>query len=281
LFREQSHQRPEVVDPNQLENALANLAVNARDAMPSGGWLTIETGNCFLDEAYVATLAEPVKSGQFVMIAVADTCGGMDPATIERAFEPFFTAKHVGNGTGLGLSQVCGFVRQSAGHVHIYSEPGEGTAVKLYLPRYVGTELNVDVATPNSESPRAIGTECILEVEDDDALRAYTAEILRELGYFVLEAPHGQDALRVQAEQQQIDLLFTDIVMPGGMNGRQLADEALVRRPGLKLLFTTGYSRNAVVHHRRLDPGVQMTGKPFSIMELASKVRAILDSRAE
>jgi signal transduction histidine kinase len=266
------------VDPNQLENALVNLAVNARDAMPSGGRLTIETGNCYLDEAYVATLAEPVRSGQFVMIAVADTGGGMDPETIERAFEPFFTTKGVGKGTGLGLSQVYGFVRQSAGHVRIYSEPGEGTAVKLYLPRYVGTDLNLDVATPRSDSPRAIGTECILVVEDDDALRAYTVEILRELGYFVLEAPRGQDALRVLADQPQIDLLFTDIVMPGGMNGRQLADEALVRRPGLKVLFTTGYTRNAIVHHGRLDPGVQLIGKPFSMDALASKVRAILDS---
>jgi signal transduction histidine kinase len=268
------------VDPNQLESALVNLAINARDAMPSGGRLTIETANCYLDETYVATLAEPVRPGQYVMIAVTDSGDGMDAATLERAFEPFFTTKGVGKGTGLGLSQVYGFVRQSAGHVRIYSETGEGAAVKLYLPRYVGTDRAPEVTARNRDSPGAIGTECVLVVEDDDALRGYTVEILRELGYFVTEAPRGQDALRVLETEQQIDLLFTDIVMPGGMNGRQLADAALIRRPGLKVLFTTGYTRNAIVHHGRLDPGVQMIGKPFSMDALASKVRAILDGSA-
>jgi CheY-like chemotaxis protein len=265
-------------DPNQLENALVNLAVNARDAMPNGGKLTIETENSYLDDAYVSTLAEPVKAGQYVMIAVADTGTGMDEATLQRAFEPFFTTKDVGRGTGLGLSQVYGFVRQSAGHVRIYSEPGEGTAVKIYLPRYFGTGKNAENAPSIRESPRAIGIECILVVEDDDALRAYTAEILGELGYWVLEAQHGQEALRLLEGAQQVDLLFTDIVMPGGMNGRQLADEAILRRPGLKVLFTTGYTRNAIVHHGRLDPGVQSIGKPFSMDTLATKVRDILDS---
>jgi CheY-like chemotaxis protein len=264
-------------DPNQLENALVNLAVNARDAMPDGGKLTIETQNCFLDEAYVATLAEPVNPGQYVMIAVADSGSGMDAATIARSFEPFFTTKEVGKGTGLGLSQVYGFVRQSDGHVRIYSELGEGTSVKIYLPRYLGPAGKAAPALQKHPLARAIGTEYILVVEDDDALRAYTVETLSELGYHVFAAQHGLQALSVLEAPRQIDLLFTDIVMPGGMNGRQLADEALLRRPGLKILFATGYTRNAIVHQGRLDAGVQMIGKPFSMVALASKVRAMLD----
>jgi PAS domain S-box-containing protein len=264
-------------DPNQLENALVNLAVNARDSMPTGGKLTIETQNCFLDDGYVATLAEPVRPGQYVLIAVADTGSGMDANTITRAFEPFFTTKDVGKGTGLGLSQVYGFVRQSDGHVRIYSEPGEGTSVKIYLPRYFGTADKSVPILRKHDLARAIGAECILVVEDDHALRSYTVEILRELGYHVLEAQHGLDALPVLESLQQIDLLFTDIVMPGGMNGRQLADAALSRKPGLKVLFATGYSRNAIVHQGRMDPGVEMIGKPFSMVALATKVRAILD----
>ncbi len=266
-----------LADPNQLENALLNLAVNARDAMPDGGKLTIETQNCYLDDGYVAGLVEPVKPGQYVMIAVADTGAGMDATTIERAFEPFFTTKGVGKGTGLGLSQVYGFVRQSSGHVRIYSEPGEGTSVKIYLPRYTGADHQIAQATARRDPARAIGNERILVVEDDEALRIYTVEILSELGYHVFESQHGRDALRLLDTPQPIDLLFTDIVMPGGMNGRQLADAALQRRPGLKVLFTTGYTRNAIVHQGRLDPGVQMIGKPFSMEALASKVRDILD----
>jgi CheY-like chemotaxis protein len=264
-------------DPNQLENALLNLAVNARDAMPDGGKLTIETQNCYLDAAYVENLVEPIKAGQYVMIAVADSGIGMDAATIERAFEPFFTTKGVGKGTGLGLSQVYGFVRQSSGHVRIYSEPGEGTSVKVYLPRYFGSDQRVNPVRQRRDASRAIGVECILVVEDDDALRAYTTELLSELGYHVFEAQHGRDALRMLETAQKFDLLFTDIVMPGGMNGRQLADAALLRRPGLKVLFTTGYTRNAIVHQGRLDPGVQMIGKPFSMDALAAKVRDMLD----
>jgi signal transduction histidine kinase len=264
-------------DPNQLENALVNLAVNARDAMPDGGKLTIETENRYLDDAYVATVAEPVGPGQYVMIAVADSGTGMDPATVERAFEPFFTTKDIGKGTGLGLSQVYGFVRQSAGHIRIYSELGEGTSVKIYLPRYFGTTGKIGAVLQMRDPARAIGTECVLVVEDDYALRVYTVELLSELGYHVLEAQHGPDALAILDTPQPIDLLFTDVVMPGGMNGRQLADEAVARRPGLKVLFATGYSRNAIVHQGRLDPGVQMIGKPFSMDALASKVRAMLD----
>ena len=263
-------------DPNQLENALLNLAINARDAMPDGGKLTIETQNCYLDEAYVEALPEPVRPGQYVMIAVADTGHGMDAATINRAFEPFFTTKDVGKGTGLGLSQVYGFVRQSSGHVRIYSEPGQGTTVKVYLPRYFGSDKTW-TSKQRRVTPRAIGTERILVVEDDDTLRSYTGELLTELGYQVLQAASGPDALQLLDAGEEVDLLFTDIVMPGGMNGRQLADEARQRSPNLKVLYTTGYTRNAIVHHGQLDPGVQMIGKPFSMDALSAKIRDVLD----
>jgi CheY-like chemotaxis protein len=264
-------------DANQLENTLLNLALNARDAMPNGGKVTIETANTYLDDAYVEGLAEPVVSGQYVLIAVADTGAGMDRATLEKAFEPFFTTKDVGKGTGLGLSQVYGFVRQSAGHVKIYSEIGEGTTVKIYLPRHVG-EIDKSNTDGAPEVGRAIGSETILVVEDDEALRVHATEILRELGYRVLEAGSGAAALKVLDRNRDIDLLFSDVVMPGGMNGRQLADEALRRRPELKVLFTTGYTRNAIVHHGRLDSGIHLIGKPFSFQELATKVRALLDA---
>jgi len=263
-------------DPNQLENALLNLALNARDAMPKGGKLTIETANCYLDDAYVGALAEPVEAGQYVMIAVADTGAGMDRATRDRAFDPFFTTKETGKGTGLGLSQVYGFVRQSGGHVKIYSELGEGTTVKVYLRRDTREEDLGAGEKQSEEAARAIGTETILVVEDDLALRGYTTEILGELGYAVLAASDGPSALRI-LDTNDVDLLFTDVVMPGGMNGRELADAATRRRPGLKILFTTGYTRNAIVHHGRLDSGVQMIAKPFSARDLGVKVRTLLD----
>jgi PAS domain S-box-containing protein len=265
-------------DPNQLENAILNLAVNARDAMPDGGKLTIETANARLDEAYVAALAEPLPAGQYVLIAVSDTGTGMDKATIEKVFEPFFTTKAVGKGTGLGLSQVYGFVRQSNGHVRIYSEPGDGTTIKIYLPRLVGADPEAD------EAPAAAGAtmrgegETVLVVEDEHELRHYTTETLRELGYTVLEAPDGQAALDIVDRHPEIALLFTDVVLAGGINGRALADEALRRRPGLKVLFTTGYTANAIVHHGRLDPGVNLIGKPFTYAELAARVRSVIDA---
>ena len=263
-------------DTNQLENAILNLAVNARDAMPDGGKVTIETANCSLDSAYVASLSEPVEEGQYVMISVADTGLGMDRATLERAFDPFYTTKEVGKGTGLGLSQVYGFVRQSAGHVKIYSELGQGTTVKIYLRRCVAHDDREAATAVPLGVIRAIGSEKILVVEDDDWLREYSADILRELGYTVLGAANGATALEA-LDRNDIDLLFTDVVMPGGINGRQLADEALRRKPGLKVLFTTGYTRNAIVHHGRLDPGVHMIGKPFTFDELGAKVRSLLD----
>jgi signal transduction histidine kinase/CheY-like chemotaxis protein len=267
---------PTLADPNQLENVLLNLAINARDAMPDGGRLTIETGNCYLDDAYVGTLAEPMQPGDYVLIAVSDTGTGMDAATVEHAFEPFFTTKEIGKGTGLGLSQVYGFVRQSAGHVRIESEPGRGATVKILLPRCLDCSSTAAVA-PHPAAVRANGSECILVVEDDDALRAHTMEALSDLGYQVLEAAQPAAALQILAEPRQIDLLFTDIVMPGGMNGRGLADAALQRRPELKVLFTTGYSRAAILDPHQADPNIQLLRKPFSVNTLGARVRGLLD----
>ncbi len=270
---------PTFADGNQLENAILNLGVNARDAMPSGGKLTLETANSYLDDAYVDAIAEPVTAGQYVMIAVTDTGVGMSRSALERAFEPFFTTKEAGKGTGLGLSQVYGFVRQSSGHVKIYSELGEGTSIKIYLPRHLGAEPVNDAARPGI-APGAVGRECILVVEDDPTLRAYTVETLKELGYRILEAPDAAIALNIIDQPYAIDLLFTDIVMPGGMNGRELADEAVRRRSTLKVLFTTGYTRNAIIHEGRLDPGVRLIGKPYSFDDLSIAVRTILDEPA-
>jgi PAS domain S-box-containing protein len=263
-------------DPGELENALLNLAVNARDAMPDGGKLTIETGNASLDDAYVETLPEPVPAGQYVLIAVTDTGSGMDTETLNRIFEPFFTTKEVGRGTGLGLSQVYGFVRQSNGHIRVYSEVGEGTTVKIYLPRYLGEEQPACVSV-RQEPDIDGGRETILLVEDHDDLRAYSSGVLRELGYNVLEAINGRSALDVLQSHKRVDLLFTDVVLPDGMHGRALAEEAMRRRPSLKVLYTTGYSRNAIVHNGRLDAGVNLLPKPFTYDSLAAKVRRLLD----
>jgi CheY-like chemotaxis protein len=261
-------------DPNQLEAAILNLAVNARDAMPAGGKLTIETSNTHLDHAYAQQNVE-VAPGQYVVISVSDTGEGMDKAAAERAFEPFFTTKEVGKGTGLGLSQVYGFVKQSGGHVKIYSEVGEGTTVKLYLPRHVGT---AEEETEADAGPAPAGAETVLVVEDDEDVRSYTVEVLRELGYRVLETANGPGALRILAlPDTKVDLLFTDVVLPGGLNGEQLALQARDRWPSLKVLFTTGYARNAIVHQGRLDPGVQLVTKPFTYNELAARVRDVLD----
>ena len=266
-------------DENQIENAILNLAINARDAMPGGGKLTIETANCHLDDAYVGTLTEPVAAGQYILIAVTDTGIGMDAATIERAFEPFFTTKEVGKGTGLGLSQVYGFVRQSSGHIRIYSEPGQGTTVRIYLPRLFGAAEKKPVAAAASRvAPTAMGAECILVVEDDEALRSHATEILLELGYRVLAATNAESALQVLDAHPEIVLLFTDVVMPGELNGRQLAELAVARRPEIKVLFTTGYTRNAIIHHGRLDPGIHLITKPYSFEDLALQVRLLLDS---
>jgi PAS domain S-box-containing protein len=266
---------PVFIDPNQLETAILNLAINARDAMPAGGRLTIETTNAFLDETYAAAHQE-VRSGQYAMIAVSDSGTGMSKEVVEKAFEPFFTTKGAG-GSGLGLSQVFGFIKQSGGHVKIYSEPGEGTTVKIYLPRLAAAE-SAETAAEAPPVPLEAGKETILAVEDDDDVRAFTAEVLSDLGYRVLVASDARTALDLLEREPHVDLLFTDVGLPDGVNGRQLADEAHRRRPGLRVLFTTGYARNAIVHHGRLDPGVDVLMKPFSQAEMAGKIRRVLGS---
>lgn len=262
-------------DPSQIENAILNLAVNARDAMDDNGKLTIETANSHLDDSYAVTHAE-VKAGQYVMIAVSDTGAGMSADVMEKAFEPFFTTKPVNKGTGLGLSQVFGFVKQSGGHVKIYSEPGEGTTIKLYLPRFFGAEEAV-LPTARGDNLAAV-TETVLVVEDDARVRASTTDALRELGYTVIHAGSGQEALQKLADNPGVALLFTDIVMPV-MNGRKLAEEAVARLPQLKVIFTTGFTRNAVVHNGVLDHDVHFLAKPFNIEQLATKLRDVLDAK--
>ena len=259
-------------DVSQLENAVLNLAVNARDAMPDGGRLTIETANAHIDDAY--SIEHGIGAGQYVMVAVTDTGVGMAPDVIERAFDPFFTTKAVGKGTGLGLSQVFGFVRQTGGHIKIYSEEKLGTTVKIYLPRFYGEEAAPSVAAAEPQPPRGAGQR-VLVVEDDDRVRFFTVETLRDLGYDVTFASGGADALAILRAGHRFDLLFTDIVMPE-MNGRKLADAALELQPGLKVIFATGYTSNAVVHNGIIDPGTNFLQKPFNIEQLAKKLHEVL-----
>jgi signal transduction histidine kinase/ActR/RegA family two-component response regulator len=268
------------VDANQLENVLLNLAVNARDAMPDGGKLTIETANAHLDDTYAASHTE-VAAGQYVMLAVTDTGIGMAPEVIEKAFEPFFTTKPLGQGTGLGLSMVYGFIKQSGGHVAIYSEPGQGSTVKVYLPRFVRPDMKPAAGDDAGRSrPRGSG-ETILVVEDDEDVRRASVEALREMGYEVLEAGDAMDGVRLIVDRGDIDLLFTDVGLPGGVNGRALADAARSAQPGLRVLFTTGYTRNAILHNGVLDPDVHFIAKPFNLTALAAKVREVLDAPAD
>jgi CheY-like chemotaxis protein len=263
-------------DATELESAILNLALNARDAMPDGGRLTIETENADIDRVYSALNAE-VLPGQYVVISVSDTGTGMSEDAISRAFEPFFTTKPVGEGTGLGLSQVYGFVKQSGGHVKIYSELGEGTCIKIYLPRWSDTGGD-DAPDEEHSTPGSAEEETILVVEDDDDVRAYSVEILRDLGYRVIEAHDGPSALRLLERQFRVDLLFTDVILPGGMTGAQVAAQARGIKPDLKVLFTSGYARDAIVHHGRLDQGVELITKPFSNSDLATRVRDVLDA---
>ncbi len=266
---------PVEADSAELEAVVLNLAVNARDAMPDGGKLTIEAGNSYLDEAYCRQNAD-VRPGQYVLIAVTDTGSGMSREVIERAFEPFFTTKQSGQGTGLGLSQAYGFVKQSGGHIKIYSETGEGTSIKIYLPRFHGKSPAAAPEAPGAPK-RGRSGECVLVVEDDADVRGYVVETLGALGYDVLEAADSEDALRILREYKSVRLLLTDVVMPG-MNGRALAEEARAQDPALKVLFMTGYSRNAIVHQGRLDPGVDLLQKPLTSESLAGAVRRVLDS---
>ena len=262
------------VDVSELESALLNLAINARDAMPKGGKLTIETSNAYLDEEYCRHHTG-VKPGQYVLVAVSDNGIGMSPDTIDRAFEPFYTTKEAGKGTGLGLSQVYGFIKQSGGHIKIYSELGEGSTVKLYLPRHEGEEAIIPADDP-AGSERGRG-ETILVVEDDDGVRQYAAEILRDLNYQVIEAKDSASALKLLDADKKFDLLLTDVVLPG-KNGRELANEVEARRPGVKVIFMTGYSRNAIVHQGRLDRGTELISKPLIEGVVARKIRQVLDA---
>ena len=261
-------------DAQQLESAILNIAINARDAMPEGGRLTIETANTSLDDAYCKQNPE-IEAGQYVMVAITDTGVGMPPDVAARVFDPFFTTKPAGKGTGLGLSQVYGFVKQSHGHIKIYSELGAGTNVKIYLPRLIADAQDIKRGVPGTVST-GDRSEIILVVEDDTLMRRLATEALHDLGYTVLESENAANALAILDREADIKLLFTDVVMPD-VNGKKLADEAVRRRPGLKVLFTTGYTANAVVHGGVLDPGVHLISKPFTLDRLAAKVRAVLD----
>jgi len=264
-------------DENQLENAVLNLAINARDAMPDGGKLTLEVANAFLDDAYAA-LHDEVNSGQYVMVGVSDTGIGMPPDIVAQAFEPFFTTKPEGRGTGLGLSQVYGFVKQSGGHIKIYSEVGQGTTVKLYLPR---TRKPQEGTGPVATHAAQGGSERILVVEDDAQVRAAAVDTLSELGYAVLKAENAEQALAILASGAPVDMLFTDVVMPGPISARELARRAQEMQPSLLVLYTSGYTQNAIVHNGKLDDDAVLLSKPYRRDELARKLRFMFDARRE
>jgi PAS domain S-box-containing protein len=261
-----------IVDPNQLTTALLNLALNARDAMPDGGKLILETGSAYLDEVYAGN--NDIQPGHYVLIAVSDTGTGIPSHMLDRVFDPFFTSKGPGKGTGLGLSMVYGFVKQSAGHIKVYSEEGHGTTIKMYLP-----PGNIAAASSEGVTPMPIegGHETILVVEDDRLVRDYVLTQLHALGYVTLQAANAAEALAIVAAGKRFDLLFTDVIMPGKMNGRQLADELLKARPDLKVVYTSGYTENAIIHHGRLDSGVLLLAKPYRKSDLARILRKALD----
>lgn len=261
------------VDPNQLTTAILNLALNARDAMSNGGKLVLETGSAHLDEGYASAHGD-VEPGRYIRIAVSDTGSGIPAAMLDKVFDPFFTSKGPGKGTGLGLSMVYGFVKQSAGHIKIYSEEGHGTTIKMYLPP--GAAASAASRTAASVASLEGGNETILVVEDDRLVRDYVLTQLRSLGYVTLEAANAADAIAVVSAGQAFDLLFTDVIMPGGLNGRQLADELQKIKPGLKVLFTSGYTENAIIHHGRLDTGVLLLAKPYRKSEMAAMIRTAL-----
>ena len=276
---------PTFVDVSQLENAIVNLVVNARDAMPDGGRITIETANASLDEAYCRQFGD-VAPGQYVLISVTDTGTGISPENLTKVFEPFFTTKSASMRTGLGLAMIYGFVKQSKGHIRIYSEVGHGTTAKIYLPRMIGAAAGRNPfrrprRVESAQSPTARPGEVVLMVEDDEDVLNSTVVLLRELGYSVLTARNGAEALAQLKGGKRVDILFTDVVLPQGMNGRMVAVEALALRPALPVLFTTGYARNAIVHNGQLDPDVQFLAKPYTLEELAQKLRAALDGAAQ
>jgi CheY-like chemotaxis protein len=263
-----------LVDPNQLESALLNLCINARDAMPDGGRLTIETANRWLD--LHAAKERDLSPGQYISLCVSDTGTGMPPEVIKRAFDPFFTTKPLGEGTGLGLSMIYGFVRQSGGQARIYSELGKGTMVCLYLPRYLGALTDIEPMPEMTDEHRSPDGETVLVVDDEPSVRMLITEVLEELGYHALEAEDGQAGLKLLEEKRRIDLMITDVGLPGGMNGRQLADAALTTRPDLKVLFITGYAENAVIGDGHLKSGMHILTKPFSLESLATRIKEII-----
>jgi len=263
-----------LADGTQVENAVINLAINARDAMPTGGKLTLETANASFDDNY-AGINDEVAPGQYVMIAVTDTGTGMPADVVARAFEPFFTTKPVGRGTGLGLSMVYGFAKQSGGHAKIYSEPGHGTTVKLYLPRANGAALAQ--SAPSEPLAQSSNNEIILVVEDDELVRATVERMLKELGYKILLAPTAEDALPILESDARIDLLFTDVVLPGKMGGKALAERAQALRPGLLVIYSSGYTQNSIIHQGRLDADVELLSKPYKKADLARRLRAVLN----
>ena len=267
---------PTLCDPNQLENAVLNLAINARDAMPDGGQLTIETCNAHLDDRYAAQARE-VTPGQYICICVTDTGTGMSADTIAKAFEPFFTTKPIGQGTGLGLSMIYGFARQSEGYTKIYSEEGTGTTVKLYLPRYLGEANGVEEVPRLGDAHATDAGEVVLVVEDEPVVRGLIVETLSELGYYAIEAADGPKGVEMLQSRRRIDLLITDIGLPG-LNGRQVADAGRALRPGLKVLFMTGYAENAALASGFLEHGMSMITKPFAMEALATRIRAIVES---
>jgi PAS domain S-box-containing protein len=262
-------------DPNQLENAILNLCINARDAMPDGGRVTVETANTWVD--HVAAIERDMPRGQYVAICVTDTGTGMPPEVAARAFDPFFTTKPAGKGTGLGLSMIYGFAKQSNGQVRIYSEMGHGTTVKLYLPRHHGKALEETATEGRNELPRALAGETVLVVDDEPTVRMLVGDTLADLGYQAIEAADASSGLKVLQSDVKIDLLITDFGLPGGMNGKQMADAARVRRPDLKVLFITGYAENAAISNGHLEPGMHVMSKPFPMDILAARIRSMIE----
>lgn len=267
-----------LVDPNQLENVLLNLCINARDAMADGGKLTIETGNRWLDDRSAA--ARELPPGQYVSVCVSDTGAGMSPEVMARAFDPFFTTKPLGAGTGLGLSMTYGFARQSGGQVRIYSEIGKGATVCLYLPRYLGEAATTEVADHSTALVRAEHEEVVLIVDDESTVRMLVSDVLEELGYNSMEAADGASGLQILQSRRRVDLLITDVGLPGGINGRQMADAARKERPELQVLFITGYAENAVLSHGHLEQGMHVLTKPFSMEALARRISELLERSA-
>jgi len=261
---------PSLIDPSQLESALLNLCINARDAMPEGGRIVVETANKWLDDH--AAKGRDLEPGQYLSVCVSDTGTGMTPDVIARAFDPFFTTKPIGQGTGLGLSMVYGFVRQSGGQVRIYSEVGQGTTMCLYLPRHYGSIEEIRTVTSPTASAHAPTGKTVLIVDDEPSVRMLVTDVLEDLGYASIEAAEGPAALRILESDAVIDLLISDVGLPGGLNGRQLADAARVTRPDLKILFITGYAENAIISSGHLAPGMRILTKPFVVETLANRI---------